>query len=419
MDNQNNGNVVIVGSGIIGLYTAYFLSLTGRHVELIDPHDPGSQCSYGNAGSISTSSVAPFGMPNILRQIPKMLLDPTGPVSVPVSYWWKALPWFSQFILASRMHRVNIISKALHSIVYPALEYHKKVMQDVGGLDLIQTTGQLHLYPNDDALAKDDATWALRLQLGAILEKVDRDRIQHLEPKVGELYQTGYYLPDQSMVVNPLRQAQLIAVALEKRGVRFLRDRVIRIDVEGARVTGVSGQKTNYTADDVVICAGAWSGRLLSALGYSVPLEAQRGYHVSVPNGGVDLTRIVCAADRKIFYTPTEAGLRIAGTVEFGGLERAPNKRRAELLLRHSRLMFPSLNLNVPTSDWMGHRPCLPDSLPVIGPAPKHRGLWLNFGHGHLGLTMSAISGSLLSETMGGVDPKVDMEPFCLGRFNG
>src|SRR5690606_14587642 len=137
----------------------------------------------------------------------------------------------------------------------------------------------------------------------------------------------------------------------------------------------------------------AWSARLLTRLGYKVPLETQRGYHLTLQDSGISLSRPVVAADRKIFVTPMETGLRLAGTVEFGGLNRGPTQQRLTPLLQYGKLLLPELNPSAKTQSWMGHRPCLPDSLPVLGPARAWGGLWLNFGHGHLGLTMSAISG--------------------------
>lgn len=219
------------------------------------------------------------------------------------------------------------------------------------------------------------------------------------------------------MITNPLRQAQLVAAALAQRGVTFVRDEVTGFHVDGDRVTGVKGTRGDQKADHVVICAGAWSGRLLEKMEIQVPLEAQRGYHVTIPAGSIELKRPVVAADRKVFVSPMEVGLRLAGTVEFGGLDRAPTYRRARLLLKHGKRLFPGLDTQVQRSEWMGHRPCLPDSLPVLGGTPRFRGLWFNFGHGHLGLTMAAVSGALLSRAVRSEEPLSELTPFSIDRF--
>src|SRR5690606_35462846 len=257
-----------------------------------------------------------------------------------------------------------------------------------GASNLVQVTGQLHVYPDEKAAAKDSGGWALRRQLGIPIEILNHDQIRSLEPQVGPHYRLGYFLPDQGMVVNPLRQAQVLAAGLAARGATFVRDEITNLQIDGRHVKGVMSGQNTYLADHVVVCAGAWSARLLKGLGCPIPLETQRGYNLTLADSGITLRRPVVAADRKIFATSMEFGLRLAGTVEFGGLTRAPTMRRATLLQQYSQSLFPDLNAAAQATSWMGHRPCLPDSLPILGPAPSLSGLWLNFGHGHLGLTM-------------------------------
>jgi D-amino-acid dehydrogenase len=197
-----------------------------------------------------------------------------------------------------------------------------------------------------------------------------------------------------------------------------VRDRVAAIEVEADAVKAVRGETSRYPCAHAVICAGAWSTQLLADLGYAIPLESQRGYHVTIPQPGVAVSRPVIAADRKVFLTPMEDGLRVAGTVEFGGLERPPTRRRAHYLVRDVARVFPRAQVPVDWTFWMGHRPCLPDSMPVMGQS-RHRGLWLNFGHGHLGLTMSAPSGDILARAIRGEPANIDLAPFSFARFQG
>jgi D-amino-acid dehydrogenase len=410
-------SAIIVGAGIVGLCTAYHLRKAGWQVEMIDRGEPGMACSAGNAGSLSTGSVVPLGMPGILKQTPGMLMDPSGPLSVPPHYWTAAAPWLLRFVKASSPSRVAEISTALKPLVEPSITCHQAIMADVGEPDLIQVAGQLHVYPDRKALAKDNGGWALRRQHGVRIEELGPDDIRRLEPAVGSHYKLGYFLPDQGMVVNPLRQAQVLAAWLATNGVPFTRDDVLDLQIEGQRVTGVTTRQGKKQADHVVICAGAWSHTLLAKLGYRIPLETQRGYHVTLPDSGIRLGRTVVAADRKIFAAPMETGLRLAGTVEFGGLDRQATARRAQLLLEYGKLIFPELNPAAKASTWMGHRPCLPDSLPILGRAPAFHGLWLNFGHGHLGLTMSAVTGGLVAATMQGATVPIDVAPYSISRF--
>jgi D-amino-acid dehydrogenase len=224
------------------------------------------------------------------------------------------------------------------------------------------------------------------------------------------------FMPEQGMSTNPFRQVTAIASDFAKRGGHIIRDRVVAIEVENGCVRAVRGENASYACDHAVICAGAWSTQLLSGLGYALPLESQRGYHVTIASPGIEVSRCVTAADRKVFLTPMEDGLRVAGTVEFGGLTRPPTRQRAEFLVRDLSRVFPRAKISPDWSFWMGHRPCFPDSLPVMGPS-RHRGLWLNFGHGHLGLTMSATSGDILARVICGEPSNIDLAPLSFARF--
>lgn len=416
---ERAADVVIVGAGIVGLCTALYLRRLHDRLVILDPNAPGTGCSSGNAGSVSPGSVAPLGMPGVLRQLPSMLLDPGGPLRIPARSLIPTAPWLLRFLAASGKERVADISDSLHAILRGSLERHAEILDEIGASDLIRTTGQLHLYPDEESLAKDAGGWRLRREHGVRLDPVGPAEIRELEPAVGDHYRVGYFLPEQGMIANPLRLSEVLAAYLQSQGVRFVSDEAVGLAASGNRVTGAIGRSgATYPAGQVVVSAGAWSSRLLRPLGENVPLETQRGYHVMVRPGAVTIQRPVVAADRKLFCTPMETGLRLAGTVEFGGLERSPNYRRARHLFRHGQRLFPALETEQPASLWMGHRPCMPDSLPVVGPSDRYEGLWYNFGHGHLGLTMAPNSGRLLAEAMRGSSQSMSiLARFSLSRF--
>jgi glycine/D-amino acid oxidase-like deaminating enzyme len=408
--------VVVVGAGIVGVCAAWHLLRHGAQVTLIDRDEPGRGCSFGNAGAISFGSVAPLAMPGVMRDALSMLLDPAAPLRIPLSYLPKAVPWLTQFVRASRPDQVRRISQALSTLLAHSMDKHIEMLREAAAPELLHRTGQLYLYPDEKWLRKDNMSWALRREHGLRIERLGRADILALEPEVGPDYAIGLFTPEQGMSVNPYRQVTAIASDFARRGGRIVRDRVAAIEVEGDRVCAVRGESASYACDHAVICAGAWSTQLLAGLGYAVPLESQRGYHVTIAASGITVARPVVAADRKVFVTPMEEGLRVAGTVEFGGLERAPNRRRAEFLVRDLAQVFPRANIPADWSFWMGHRPCLPDSLPVLG-SSRHRGLWFNFGHGHLGLTMSAVSGEILARAICGEPSNIDLAPFSFARF--
>jgi D-amino-acid dehydrogenase len=267
---------------------------------------------------------------------------------------------------------------------------------EVGVPELILQRGHLHLYPDEAALAKDAGGWRMREAYGYPYEKLDRKGLLALEPGVGERYRIGVYLADHATILNPLRYVQAIVRAFVAIGGRVQRRDVTAVDRLGDGRWKINGGEA---FDHVVVAAGAWSARILKPLGIRIPLESQRGYHVQFPGARTLVSRTVILADKKIFVTPMEDGLRVGGTVEIAGLDRPPDLRRAAVLERIVRETFGGLEGIQPTT-WMGHRPCMPDSVPVVGAAAGHPGLWLAVGHGHLGMTDSVNTAKRIAEAL-------------------
>ncbi|MEX0731098.1 MAG: FAD-binding oxidoreductase [Aquisalimonadaceae bacterium] len=415
MTNQSN-RITVIGGGIVGMSCAHALQSEGFSVEVVDAGTAEDKCSYGNAGAISAGSVAPLAMPGTLRKVPGMLADPTGPLFVRPTYALKAAPWLWRFARAARPRKVQAIAVALNSLLGPAVQTSLELAQACGAAHLIRRTGQLHLYPDAAALNADHASWQLRRQMGVSLEVIGPEDIHALEPAVGDQYRTGVFMPDEGMVIDPWGLRTALADDFLQRGGRIIAGHVdgFSFGPDGPDRLLLDGEA--HPVDQVIIAAGAWSGRLAAALGHRVPLESQRGYHVSLMNPEIQLQRPVVAADRKCFITPLDGSLRIAGTVEFAGLEAAPDYRRARHLLGHGSRLLPGMRTDTYT-EWMGHRPCLPDSLPIIGRTHKHRNVFFAFGHGHLGLTGAAVTARQIAHLVAGRDSTVDLAPFRIDRF--
>lgn len=415
-DSHTAPTVAVVGAGIVGLCAAYELARQGFDVTVFDPEDPVSQCSYGNAGSLSESSVAPLAMPGAVRSALHMLFDKDGPLEVPFGYWTKAAPWLMRFVRSAKPERVKQIADALAFLLAGAVENHEQQARDVGCAELVRHMGQMRLYPSAAALAADQAGWDLKRAHGLQTEEIDDAAIHELEPAIGPRYTHGLLLKGEGVVLNPQRYGQTIATALVERGASIVRAPVLGLSrhQEGWRVDAL---EYATTVDHVVIAAGAWSAQVLARLGLRVPLETQRGYHVQVSHPEVHLSHVVVLDDRKVFITPMEMGLRMAGTVEFGGLSRPMTPHRADLIAQHAREALPGLTTSHDAEVWMGHRPCLPDSLPVLGGVPNAPGLWCDFGHGHLGLTGSVNSARLLGQVMIGMLDAEVLQPFSIARF--
>lgn len=394
--------IAVVGAGIVGTSTALALRKRGADVTLIDRGEPGSGCSAGNSGAVSPASVAPLAMPGVLASVPGMLFDDESPLYLPLRYLPHALPWLMRFVASARPAAVQAAAAKLHAIHAGALDAHEAMARELGVPELFLRQGHLHLYPDAASLAKDAGGWRLRESYGFKAERLDRDGIEALEPGVSARYQVGMFLADHATILNPLRYVQAMAAAYAGAG-----GRIVRAGVDGLRPEDGRWRlqgPTESPFDHVVVAAGAWSKALLAPLGVNLALESQRGYHLQFEGARDVVSRTVILADRKVFVTPMEEGLRVGGTVEIGGLIAPPDERRAALLGRIARETFKGLE-DRPTRTWMGHRPCMPDSVPVIGAAQGHPGLWLACGHGHLGLTDSLNTAQQIAQGLLGADP--------------
>ncbi|MCW8085368.1 NAD(P)/FAD-dependent oxidoreductase [Sabulicella glaciei] len=409
--------ILVVGAGIVGLCAAWHLQRAGAQVTVVDRAGPGEGTSSGNAGAISQGSVAPLAMPGVLKSVPGMLLDPKGALHIPPRAWPAALPWLWRFVLAARPERVQDIAEGMSQLLAGAETRHREILREEGAEELLRDEGQLYLYRDAAHLAKDESAWALRREYGQRTEILDRAGIEALENGISPDYTVGVFLPEQGHILNPLRHARVVARGVERLGGEIRRAEVTDLVTENGRVTGIRAGGETLLAEHVVLAAGTWSRDLLRRIGLDVPLIAQRGYHVMIPDPGLMPRRPLVPADRKAFVTPMEEGLRVAGTVEFGANDAPPSPRRAALLLDDLRKLLPGARAEGAKPFWMGHRPCLPDTLPVMGPVAARPGLWCCFGHGHLGLTASAPAGAMLARAMLGPPANTDLSAFALERF--
>lgn len=381
---------VVVGAGVVGVATALALQSYGVAVTLIDRGEPGMECSYGNSGAISPGSVAPLALPGILKTVPGMLLDQDGPLSIAWKHFPKAASWLVAFAQSAEPGRVAAAAARLNDLYHGAVDAHETMAQGLGVPELFIRQGHLHLYPDAAAAEKDAMGWKLREQYGYQVEQLDRAGIEALEPNAPQGYAHGRFLADHGTILNPLRYVQAMVDAFVRRGGTLARAevRALHITPDGWAVKTGDAALDKQRWTQVVVAAGAWAPQLLRPLGMLLPVESQRGYHAQFAGAQHLVGRTVVLADRKVFIAPMEDGLRVGGTVEIAGLKAPPNPRRAAGIERIARTAFPALAQHQ-AQHWMGHRPCLPGSVPVVGHIDSIPGLWLAVGHGHLGLTGS------------------------------
>ncbi|MCZ4351698.1 FAD-dependent oxidoreductase [Roseovarius aestuarii] len=411
-------HAIVIGAGIIGVCTANALLDKGFTVDVFDPAAPGSpdQCSYGNAGGICPGSCLPNAMPGLLKNVPEWLLDPQGPLFIRLSYLPHALPWLMRFVLAGRKSRVEKISQAMNDLHRLSYEAYEPLMAEAGCLDLLQKRGQLFVF--EDRKGPEGSAYGVRLRRshGVKVETLSARDIQDLEPALSAQFKSALYLPDQGQCPNPGRLVEKLAELAQRKGATFHREPVNGFMYEMGEASGVITPSGNHAADRIVLAAGAWSGDLARQLGDRIPFETERGYHVMLPQADTGLKIQTISADRKFVASPMEAGLRLAGTVEFAGLKEPPNYARADSLVHLAQGMFKRFEPSE-VHRWMGHRPGTPDSIPVIDTAKRHARVTYAFGHGHQGLIGGAVTGRIVADMSAGLRPAIDLSPFRLDRF--
>lgn len=409
-------HVTVVGAGIVGVCSAAYLRRAGFEVTLIDREQPGMATSFGNAGSISPSAVLPVSMPGMVRRVPGWLADPLGPLTIRWSYLPHVAPWLFRFLRHGNRDEVARIASAMSTLMRPTFERYADILGAGAFHGLIRREGCLYVYETEAELDAVRWTIELRRDLGAAMEEIGPGEMRQLEPALNRKFERGIFAPDNGRTVDPHQLVTAIAKEAAANGVRFVRSEVRRIDMGPDGPRALITDTGDMKVDGLVLAAGAWSAGFARTLGHRVPLETQRGYHVTFAEPEVTVNRTVMWNRRSMFANPMTPGLRVAGTVELAGLDAPPNMERARRLGDLASEMFPDLDRSH-ASDWMGHRPCLPDSLPVIDRASRFGRVVFAFGHQHVGMCSAAPTGKLVADLMTGAPPSIDMTPFRVDRF--
>jgi D-amino-acid dehydrogenase len=409
--------IAVIGNGIVGTCAAAWLQRDGHRVVFVDPLGPAEATSFGNAGSLSPSACLPVGMPGMWKKVPRWLLDPLGPLAI---RWWYApvvAPWLARFLRASDKAEVVRIATALRGLLAPIFDCYEPLLQRANGMGLMRRKGCLYVYSGQEAARQWAWGMNLRRSLGVEMRDVGEEELVALEPDLRGRFRFGILAPENASTLDPAAMTRCLFEQCVRDGAEVVRARVAGFRQRGGVVSALTLENGDDLAvDGVVIAGGAWSAKLANQLGPRIPLETQRGYHVTVESNNLGLSHTVMAVEHNLMVNPMRMGLRLAGSVEFAGLKAAPDFRRADVLLDRGREMFPHLDTSR-TTQWMGHRPCLPDSLPVIGRAPRVENAWLAFGHGHVGMCGAASTGREVANLVAGRAPQVDLAPFAPTRF--
>ncbi len=408
--------IAIVGAGIVGIATAHALLDDGHEVLIIDKEGPAFGPSRGNAGWIAHTDILPIASPKNLRQVPSFLADPLGPLAIRPAYLPKLLPWLARFILAARPAAYERSIQGLGALQQRALPGWLKLAQTTNLSRHIHRNGGLYAFTDNAAFAEARRIAQRQAEFGIKVEMIGPDVLRQFEPALKDRFVGAAFHPETAHISDPLELTLALFEAALARGAQFEKAEVINLSM-AARPALIGRDGWQRVVDRAVIAAGAWSRPLAAALGNAVPLETERGYNVSFPGSTGLTSRPIGFEGHGFVMTPLDSGLRIGGAVEFGGLDAPPNHARTRALYDKAANLVDGLPAFGSGRLWMGFRPSLPDSLPVIGKAARNPSVVLAFGHGHYGMTQSAVTGGLVADLIAGRPSAIDLGHFSPDRF--
>ena len=410
----NNLKVGIVGAGIQGVCNALFLQKKGYQVTLFDRDEPGNSASYGNAGHFSPYASIPINRPDVLTDVPAMLLSSRGPLALKWSYVPKMIPWFLKFISNCRKEKMLHTAKYMHQILDLALPAFDELFEDVDMSGLIENNGILYFW-NDQNLKSRDLEIKIREDLGVKQQLVTPKEIHDLEPNIKPVYHGGVYYDYARHARNPKKILLKLFENFIEKGGKFLKLNIQDLNFDEKKPV-IRSETQRFLFDKLVIACGAFSKKLTDKLHEKIPLDTERGYHVHFKGFDNLIKRPIIYLNRGFGMTPMEQGLRVVGTVEFGGLENPLSKSRIKNLIENAKELLDGLPDH--EDEWLGFRPTLPDFLPVIGPSKNYDNVFYSFGHHHLGWTLGAISGKIISKMISNEKTNLDLQPYSSLRFS-
>jgi len=411
-------HIAIVGAGIIGIQTAHALLDDGHAVTLIDPDGLGQRTSRGNAGGIVHVDILPLASPKVWRHIPRWLVDPLGPFAIRPSYVLSILPWLFGFVRASTPARIERSTQALIGLNGSSLTAWERRLRKLSLEEKhLRRLGYACIFSSRPQLEAALPTLRRQEQLGYALELLpDHAAVKRLEPAFGPAAMAGVNYPAGVNVDDPAGVTLALGEAAVGRGASLVPGEVIRVTPSGTGVETRLRSGQSIASDIAVIAAGAWSRPLCRLLGDEVPLDTERGYNLTLPKGSLGVSRMILFEGEGFVTTPLDIGDRIGGAVEFGGLTLPPNYKRVDAMVARARRFLPDARFDGGTR-WMGFRPSLPDTLPVMSTASRSDRIIYAFGHAHHGLTQSAITGEIVAALVGAKPPPLDIAPFDVRRF--
>lgn len=415
--NAHSQHCIVIGAGTVGTSCAWHLRRAGFAVTLVDPELPGQSTSFGNCGCISPNQIIPFSYPGVTRELPAWLFDRLGPLVIRWQHLPTLAPWFWRFWRASNWDNVHHIAESQTHLMRQIIEDFAEITDATGTRDLIQEKGMINVYDTVDEFKSAQWKYELMTRHDFEWEIIGPDELRIMVPELRLEKGMALYYPQWWHTVNPGLLTGRIAESAFADGVEWLQDKVSRVNPGPVGVTVSTESGRELEADQLVVAAGAWSNLIAKQIeGRTVPMTAKRGYHLHFTDPGIELEYPVTSSTRFFVITPMHDGVRIAGTAEFASLDAEPDYRRAQVLKEHGKHYLPNLQVEE-ASEWMGRRPMMADSLPVMGRSPRHERVLYAFGHGHYGLAQGPTTGKIIARLAQGQDPGTDLQPYRFDRF--
>ncbi len=413
-----HSEISIIGGGVIGLAIAERLTAEGRGVTLIDPNPPGSSisqnaASYGNAGTIADYAILPVGTPDVLKNLPSLLFDKASPLAIRRAALPALLPWLMRFAFQSLPGPAERNARTIAALMAEACPDWLDLGTRLGGGEILKKRGCLYVYETAAAFRAAEKDMTFRRSLGVTVDLIDPATLRQMEPALPEVEGGAAFFPKAVFLNDPGRMVGLLQAEVAARTETI----TARVDVLERQDDGIllTGPGLRLMARRVILAAGAHSRRLAAMAGDRIPLDTERGYHVEWDMPTPPVTRPTCPTSRGFYLCPMDGRLRVAGTLELGGLTAPPSPHRIAKLVEGAREIFP--DLPAPSRDWMGFRPSIPDSVPVIGPSRAGADVIHAFGHGHLGVSLAPVTARIVADLIANRAPHLDLAPLSATRF--
>ena len=412
---ETRESIIVIGAGIVGVASGLFLQRDGYTVTILDPRGVGEGASFGNAGTIAPTSCVPTARPDTIKRLPKMLLDPAGPINVRWSYLPQLAPWLVDLIRNSTSEKILANARAKSALLEHAMAAYNELIAEVDTEDLIVRNGILQVFETDQGLKSMARDHALMQECGHKIEFLPGEEIRQMEPAFSQKFKHAVYIENHATIRHPGQLTKRFAAHFETKGGSFFKEQVTDLKFEDSVWTVVT-DKGKHSAGRVIVAAGAWSREIARMLGRKMLLDTERGYHLMLPQPEPTLRRPVLLGDNSVFLVPMLDGLRVTSGVEFGGLELPPDYRRIRNMVPLAKKAMPQVEQHE-MSIWMGFRPSTPDTRPILGEMSRARGLFFATGGSHIGMTLGPIMGRVIADLISKRDPGIDMTPYKPDRW--